>query len=77
MYNAMIQSDLLVDNKKIWKIKIPLKNKNFAWYIHRGVILTKDNIIKWNFHENKTCVLWSQDETINHLFFQYNFSRSI
>jgi hypothetical protein len=49
MYNALISSDLQVlDNKKIWKMKIPLKNKIFAWYLRRGVILTKDNLIKRN-----------------------------
>ena len=50
MYRAMIQSDVSVDNnnKKIWKMKIPLKNKIFAWYLRRGMVLTKDNIIKRN-----------------------------
>ena len=51
MYRALIQSDVPVDNnKKIWKMKIPLKNKMFAWYFHCGVILTKDNLIKRNWH---------------------------
>jgi hypothetical protein len=49
MYNELILSDLLVlDNKKIWKVKIPLKNKKIVWYLRRGVILTKDNLIKRN-----------------------------
>jgi hypothetical protein len=49
LYNALILPDAPVyDNKKIWKMKIPLKNKVFAWYLHRGVILTKDNLIKRN-----------------------------
>jgi hypothetical protein len=52
MYKALIHSDILVDNnKKIWKMKVPLKNKNtkiFGWYLHRGVILTKDNLAKRN-----------------------------
>ena len=49
MYRALIQSDVtVVNNKKIWKMKIPLKNKIFAWYLRRGVILTKDNLIKRN-----------------------------
>jgi hypothetical protein len=65
------------DNKKIWKIKIPLKNKFFAWYLRRGVILTKDNLIKRNWHGSKTCIFYPQDETIKHLFFQCNFARSI
>jgi hypothetical protein len=55
MYDALISSDLLVlDNKKIWKMKIPLKNKFFAWYLCRGVILTKYNLIKRNWHVSKT-----------------------
>jgi hypothetical protein len=34
MYNTLISSDLpVLDNKKIWKMKIPLKNKIFAWYL--------------------------------------------
>ena len=48
MYRALIQSGVAVNNnKKIWKMKIPLKNKIFAWYLRRGVILNKDNLIKW------------------------------
>jgi hypothetical protein len=78
LYNALILSDLPVyDNKKIWKMKIPLKNKIFAWYLRRGVILTKDNLSKRNWLGSKTCVFCSQDETIKHLFFQCNFARSI
>jgi hypothetical protein len=78
MFNALILPDVPVyDNKKIWKIKIPLKNKVFAWYLHRGVILTKDNLIKRNWHGIKTRVFCSQDEAIKHLFFQYNFAYSI
>ncbi|EMS60311.1 Aminoacylase-1 [Triticum urartu] len=51
MYRALIQSYVLVDNsKKIWKMKISLKNKIFAWYLHRRVILTKDNLIRRNWH---------------------------
>jgi hypothetical protein len=65
------------DNKKIWEMKIPLKNKKIAWYLREGVILTKDNLIKQNWHGSKTCVFCSQDEIIKHLFFQCNFVRSI
>jgi hypothetical protein len=58
-------------------MKIPFKNKIFAWYLRRGVILTKDNLIKRNWHGNKTCVFCSQYETIKYLFFHCNFARSI
>jgi hypothetical protein len=78
IYNALISSGLpVLDNKKIWKMKIPLKNNFFAWYLRRGVILTKDNLIKRNWHGSKTCVFCSHDETIKYLFFQCNFARSI
>jgi hypothetical protein len=53
------------------------KIKKIAWYLRRGVILTKDNLIKRNWHDSKTYVFCSHDETIKHLFFQCNFSRSI
>jgi hypothetical protein len=70
LYNALTLSDLpVLDNKKIWKMKIPLKNKVFSWYLHWGVILTKDNLLKWNWHRSKMCVFCTHDETIKHLFF--------
>ena len=78
MYNALIQPELPVDNnRKIWKMKIPLKIKIFAWYLRRGVILTKDNLVKRNWHGSTKCVFCHQDETIKHLFFQCKFARSI
>jgi hypothetical protein len=78
LYKAIIESDILVNsNKKIWKMKIPLKTKIFGWYLHRGVILTKDNLDKRNWHESTQCVFCHQDEMINHLFFQCRFARSI
>jgi hypothetical protein len=58
MYNALIHLDVPVDNNKmIWKKKIPLKTKVFGWYLRRGVILTKDNLAKRNWHGNKSCLL--------------------
>ena len=46
MYKGLIQPDVPVDNnKKIRKMKIPLKNKVFAWYLRRAAIFTKDNLM--------------------------------
>jgi hypothetical protein len=56
-------------------MKTPLKIKVFAWYLHLGVILIKDNLAKRNWHGSKTCV-FQHDETKQHLFFQYKFVRS-
>src|SRR4051812_28800428 len=58
-------------------MKIPLKTKIFAWYLRKGVILTKDNLIKRNWHGSTQCVFCHQDETIRHLLFHCKFARSI
>jgi hypothetical protein len=79
LYKAIIQSDIPVNcNKKIWKMKIPLKTNFFLyWYLHRGVILTKDNLVKRNWRGSTQCVFCHQDKTIKHLLFRYRFARSI
>ena len=78
MYRALVHSDIPVDdNKKIWQMKIPLKIKVFSWYLRRGVILTKDNLVKWNWYGSTKCVFCSNQETIKHLFFECSFVRSI
>jgi hypothetical protein len=78
MYTALIQPvEPVSNNKLIWKMKIPLKTKVFAWYLRRGVILTKDNLAKRNWQGSKSCVFCHQDETIKHLFFQCRFAKSI
>jgi hypothetical protein len=65
------------NNKRIWKLRIPLKTKVFAWYLRRGVILTKDNLAKRNWRGSKRCVFCQEDETIKHLFFQCRFAKAI
>ena len=47
---------------------MPLKIKIFMWYLKRGVILTKDNLVRWNWNGSKHCCFCSSDETIQHLF---------
>ena len=58
-------------------MKMPLKTKIFAWYDSRGVILTKDNLVKRNWHVSKKCVFCLHDKTIKNLFFDYKVARSI
>jgi hypothetical protein len=80
MYNALILLDVPIDkvsNDKLWKLKIPLQIKVFGWYLRNGVVLTKDNLGKQNWHGSKKCVFCHQDETIKHLFFQCRLARSI
>jgi hypothetical protein len=78
MYEALTEPvQPVLNNKSIWKLRIPLKTKVFAWYLRRGVILTKDNLAKRNWHGCKRCVFCHEDETIKHLFFQCQFARAI
>jgi hypothetical protein len=53
------------------------KNQKIGWYFHRGVILTKDNLVKQKWHGSTQCVFCHPNETINHLFFHCCFARSI
>jgi hypothetical protein len=42
MYRALVDTNIPVDNnQKIWKMKVPLKVKIFAWHLEKGVVLTK------------------------------------
>jgi hypothetical protein len=78
MYKALIiPNQPIMNNKYIWKMKIPLKTKVFAWYLRRGVILTKDNLAKRNWHGCTKCVFCHEQETIKHLFFSCPVARSI
>jgi hypothetical protein len=58
-------------------MKIPLKTKIFAWYFRRGVILTKDNLAKHNWHDCTKCVFCHEQETIKHILFSCRVARCI
>ena len=75
MYSALFDVQVLPINKLVWKFKIPLKVKNFIWLLHRGVILTKDNLAKRNWKGSKQCCFCMNDEIIVHLFFGCHMAR--
>ena len=52
-YLGLINQNTPNLNKVLWKIKTPLKIKIFLWYLRRGVVLTKDNLAKQNWHINQ------------------------
>src|SRR3954469_18676454 len=58
-------------------MKIPLKIKVFAWYLRKGIILMKDNLVKRNWQGSKKCVSCAHDETIKHVFFTCEVACSI
>ena len=78
MYRALIQSNVSVDKyEKLWKMNISLKIKIFLRYARRGVILTKNNLVKRNWKGITKCAFYLHDETIKHLFFECKIARSI
>lgn len=68
MYVDAINTGPVFRNKYIWKLKVPLKIKIFMWFLHKGVILTKDNLAKRRWQGCKKCCFCDQEETIHHLF---------
>ena len=46
MYLDLIDTGSLSRSLHFWKVKVPLRIKNFMWFVHKGVILIKDNLIK-------------------------------
>jgi hypothetical protein len=77
MYQALLDSNIVPHNNYLWKIKIPLKIKVFLWLLYREAILTKDNLVKRNWHENKMCSFCNNYETIQHLFFDCALAKFI
>jgi hypothetical protein len=53
------------------------KNQDFYVFLHRKVILTKDNLIKQNWIGNESCCFCDHKESIQHLFFECPFAKII
>ena len=75
MYIDVINSSSIPTSKHVWDVKVPLKIKVFMWFVHKQVILTKDNLIKRNWTGPTRCSFCDRDETIKHLFFDCPFAR--
>ena len=67
MYLDVINSSPIPSSKYVWKVNIPLKIKVFMWFVHKQVILTKDNLVKRNWTGSTRCSFCDRDETIKHL----------
>jgi hypothetical protein len=55
MYLVLISNGAIIRNNLIWRMKAPLKNKIFMWYLYKEVVLTKDNLARRNWNEGKRC----------------------
>lgn len=77
MHLHLIDQGFPFRRKLIWKLKVPLKIKIFLWYLSKGVILTKDNLARHNWHGSHKCCFCNSKETIQHLLFDCHHSKSI
>ena len=75
MYADLINTGTIPRTVHIWKVKVPLKIKVFMWFVHKGVILTKDNLVKRKWEGSKRCCFCDQDETIEHLFIKCSLAK--
>jgi hypothetical protein len=75
LYLALINNGTSHMNKQLWRLKVPLKIKIFMWYMYKEVVLTKDNLAKWNWDGSKQCSFCLRDESIWHLFFDCHYAR--
>uniref|UniRef100_A0A452XHY1 Reverse transcriptase zinc-binding domain-containing protein n=1 Tax=Aegilops tauschii subsp. strangulata TaxID=200361 RepID=A0A452XHY1_AEGTS len=66
----LINSYPLSRSLHIWKVKVPLRIKIFMWFVHKQVILTKDNLIKRRWVGRSRCCFCDHDGTIQHLFLE-------
>ena len=77
MYLDLLSDQTRYLRKYIWKMKVPLKIKIFMWFLHRKVILTKDNLTKRNWNGCKKCCFCDQEETMQHMFISCSFAKMV
>jgi hypothetical protein len=46
LYLALINNGIAHMNKQLWRVKVPLKIKNFMCYMRKEVVITKDNLTR-------------------------------
>lgn len=47
---------------------------NFVWFVHRGVIVTKDNLAKRRWQGSKQYYFFDQEERVHHLSIDSQFA---
>jgi hypothetical protein len=77
MYRALLIAQAIPYNTLIWKLNLPLKIKIFLWYLYKGVILTKDNLVRRQWQGDRKCCFCSSNESIQHLFFDCHFAKFV
>jgi hypothetical protein len=77
MYLDLLDGHTVFLRKYIWKLKVPPKISISMWFLHRKVILRKENLIKRKWQGNTVCCFCDKEETIQHLFFECPLAKVI
>jgi hypothetical protein len=77
LYNDIILREGARAKCWAWKAKFPLKIKIFMRFLQNGVMLTKDNLVKRRWKGCTKCGFCTQQETIQHLFFDCPMDRLV
>jgi hypothetical protein len=77
LYREIMKEGRISRNEMFWKARLPLKIIIFLWYLRRGVILTKDNLINRMWKGDPTCSFCGKQEGIQHLFFEWRVARFV
>jgi hypothetical protein len=64
-------------HKYLWKLKVSLKIRIVMWFLHRNVILTKDNLVKRNWTGCTKCVFCNSEASVEHLFIRCPFAKLV
>ena len=67
-YNFLVNTDVRITNREIWRMKIPLKIKIFMWYIRIIYLVETGGVVNY-------AAFCSFNESIQHLFFECPYAK--
>jgi hypothetical protein len=70
VYDHLTKTDNDPDYKRVWRAKVLEKIRIFMWLVEQNAILTKDNMLRKNWHGDPSCYFCDSPETVDHLFFE-------
>jgi hypothetical protein len=62
---------------RVWRAKVPEKIKIFMWLVEQNAILTKDDVLRRNWHGDPFYYFCDNPEIIDHLFFESPIAKVI
>src|SRR4051794_41111561 len=61
----------------VWQLHIPPRVHIFLWLLAHKKLMTRDNMKRRHLHKLEDCIFCSEEESIDHLFFECIVARQI